>query len=88
MVLTGYFVLVWNYTFKAIYKVNIFVDMDEEQYSEELTDLLSRLNKGHTWGANRVLNLSDAERDIFMAAADESGKVRKKDFADLIKGRN
>ena len=84
----GYFILVWNYTFKAIYKVNIFVDMDEEQYSEELTDLLSRLNKGHTWGANRVLNLSDVERDIFMAAADESGKVRKKEFADLMKGRN
>ena len=62
--------------------------MDEEQYSEELTDLLSRLNKGHTWGAYRVLNLSDAERDIFMAAADKSGKVRKKEFADLIKGRN
>ena len=88
MVLTGYFVLVWNYTFKAIYKVNIFVDMDEEQYSEELTDLLRRLNKGHTWGANRVLNLSDAERDIFMAAADERGKVRKKEFAELMKGRD
>jgi len=88
VVLTGYFVLVWNYTFKAIYKVNIFVDMDEEQYSEELTDLPSRLNKGHTWGENRVLNLSDTERDIFMAAADESGKVRKKEFADLMKGRN
>ena len=62
--------------------------MDEEQYSEELTDLLSRLNKGHTWGANRVLNLSDVECDIFMVAADESGKVRKKEFADLIKGRD
>ena len=78
----------WNYTFKAIYKVNIFVDKDEEQYSEELTDLLSRLNKGHMWDANQVLNLSDAERDIFMAAADKSGKVRKKEFADLIKGRD
>ena len=87
MVLTGYFVLVWNYTFKAVYKINIFVDMDEEQYSEEL-DLLRRLNKGHTWGANRVLNLSDAERDIFMEAADESEKVRKKEFTDLMKGRN
>ena len=87
MVLTGYFVLVWNYTFKAVYKINIFVDMDEEQYSEEL-DLLRRLNKGHTWGANQVLNLSDAERDIFMAAADESRKIRKKEFADLMKGRN
>ena len=33
-----------------------------------------------------MLNLSDAERDIFMAATDESGKVRKKEFADLMKG--
>ncbi len=62
--------------------------MDEQEYSEELTELLRRLNKGHTWGANRVLNLSDAERDIFMAAADKSEKVRKKEFADLMKGRD
>ena len=60
--------------------------MDEQEYSSKLTELLSRLNKGHTWGANRVLNLSDAERDVFMAAADKRGKVRKKEFADLIKG--
>ena len=45
MVLTEYFVLVWNYTFRAIYKVNIFIDMDEEQYNEELTDLLKGLTK-------------------------------------------
>ena len=62
--------------------------MDDEQFSEELTDLLSKLKKGHSWDADRVLNLSDAERDIFMAAADKSGKVRKKEFADLIKGRD
>ena len=84
----GYFVLVWNYTFRTIYKVNIFVHMDEQEYSEELTDLLLRLNKGHTQGTNRVLNLSDAERDIFMAAADENGKIRKNEFADLMKGIN
>jgi len=88
VVLTGYFVSVWNYTIRAIYKVDIFIHMAEQEYSKELMDLLRRLNKGHTWGANRVLNLSDAERDIFMAAADESGKVRKKEFADLIKGRD
>ena len=58
------------------------------EHSEELTDLLKRLQKGYTWGANLVLNLSDAERDIFMAAADKSGKVRKKEFADLMKGRD
>ena len=62
--------------------------MDEQEYSEELAELLRRLNKSHKWGANRVLNLSDAERGIFMAAADESGKVRKKEFADLMKGRD
>ena len=32
---TGYFILVWNYTIGAIYKVYIFIDMDEPQYSEE-----------------------------------------------------
>ena len=53
--------------------------MDDEQFSEELTDLLSKLKKGHSW---------DAERDIFMAAADKSGKIRKKEFADLMKGRD
>ena len=62
--------------------------MDDEQFSEELTDLLSKLKKGHSWDEDRVLNLSDAERDIFMAAADKSGKVRKKEFADLMKGRD
>ena len=87
MVLTGYFVLEWHCTFRANYKVNIFIDMDDEQFSEELTDLLSKLKKGHSWDADRVLNLNDAERDIFMAAADKSGKVRKKEFADLIKRR-
>jgi hypothetical protein len=59
--------------------------MDEEQFSEELTDILSRLKKGHGWDADRVLNLSDVERDIFMAAADKSRKIRKKEFADLMK---
>ena len=62
--------------------------MDEQEYSEELTELLRRLNKGHTWGANRVLKLSDAERDIFMKAAGEASKIRKKQFAELIKGKN
>ena len=48
----GYFVLVWNYTIGAIYKVDIFMDMDEDQISKELTELLSKLNKGDrvdTW---------------------------------------
>ena len=53
------------------------------KHSEELTDLLKRLQKGYTWGANLVLNLSDAERDIFMEASDKASKDRKKVFADL-----
>ena len=61
--------------------------MDEEQYSEELIDLLKRLQKGYTWGANLVLNLSDAERDIFMEASAKVSKIRKKEFTEMIKGK-
>ena len=61
--------------------------MDEEQYSEELIDLLKRLQKGYTWGANLVLNLSDAERDIFMEASAKASKVRKSEFTEMIKGK-
>ena len=61
--------------------------MDEEQYSEELIDLLKRLQKGYTWGANLVLNLSDTERDIFMEASAKVSKIRKKEFTEMIKGK-
>ena len=61
--------------------------MDKEQYSEELIDLLKRLQKGYTWGANLVLNLSDAERDIFMEASAKASKVRKSEFTKMIKGK-
>ena len=61
--------------------------MDEEQYSEELIDLLKRLQKGYTWGANLVLNLSDAERDIFMEASAKVSNIRKKEFTEMIKGK-
>ena len=57
------------------------------EHSEELTDLLKRLQKGYTWGANLVLNLSDAERDIFMEASAKASKTRKKEFAEMIKGK-
>ena len=61
--------------------------MDEEQYSEELIDLLKRLQKGYTWGASLVLNLSDAERDIFMEASAKASKIRKREFTEMIKGK-
>ena len=57
------------------------------EHSEELKDLLRRLQKGYTWGANLVLNLSDAERDIFMEASAKASKVRKKEFTEMIKGK-
>ena len=57
------------------------------EHSEELTDLLKRLQKGYTWGANLVLNLSDAERDIFMEASAKVSKVRKSEFTEMIKGK-
>ena len=58
------------------------------EHSEELKDLLRRLKKGYTWGVNLVLNLSDAERNIFMEASDKASKDRKKVFADLIEGKD
>tara|TARA_B110001454_G_scaffold120802_1_gene112768 strand:+ start:242 stop:421 length:180 start_codon:yes stop_codon:yes gene_type:complete len=57
------------------------------EHSEELRDLLKRLQKGYTWGANLVLNLSDAERDIFMEASAKASKVRKSEFTEMIKGK-
>ena len=57
------------------------------EHSEKLTDLLKRLQKGYTWGANLVLNLSDAERDIFMEASAKASKVRKSEFTEMIKGK-
>jgi len=57
------------------------------EHSEELTDLLRRLQKGYTWGANLVLNLSDAERDVFMEASAKVSKIRKKEFTEMIKGK-
>ena len=57
------------------------------EHSKELIDLLKRLQKGYTWGANLVLNLSDAERDIFMEASAKVSKVRKSEFTEMIKGK-
>ena len=88
MVLTGYFVSVWNYTIRAIYKVDIFMDMDEEEVSKELTILLSQLNKGDRVDMGQVVHgLSDVERDIFMEALNQKG-LRDKKYADLLKEKD
>ena len=81
----GYFVLVWNYTIVAIYKIDIFMDMDEDQISKELTELLSKLNKGDRVDMGQVVHgLSDVERDIFFEALNQKGQ-RDKKYTDLMK---
>ena len=81
----GYFVLVWNYTIGAIYKVDIFMDMDEDQISKELTELLSKLNKGDRVDMGQVVHgLSDVERDIFFETLNQKGQ-RDKKYTDLMK---
>ena len=88
MVLTVYFVSVWNYTIRVIYKVDIFMDMDEEEFSKELTILLSQLNKGDRVDMGQVVHgLSDVERDIFMEALNQKG-LRDKKYADLLKEKD
>ena len=88
MVLTVYFVSVWNYTIRVIYKVDIFMDMDEEEVSKELTILLSQLNKGDRVDMGQVVHgLSDVERDIFMEALNQKG-LRDKKYADLLKEKD
>ena len=75
----------WNYTVRAIYKVDIFIDMDEEQISKELTELLSKLNKGDRVDMGQVVHgLSDVERDIFFEALNQKGQ-RDKKYTDLMK---
>ena len=63
--------------------------MDDEQFSEELTDLLSKLKKGHRVDMGKVIHgLSDVERDIFMAALEIKGNTQQKELADLIEGKD
>lgn len=63
--------------------------MDEQQYSEELTTLLSKLNKGHRVDMGLAVHgLSDVERDIFMEALNQKGNAQREQFAELIKGKN
>ena len=80
---------VLNYTFKAIYKVNIFSDMDDPQFSDQLTNLLTKLKKGHRVDMGKVIHgLSDIEREIFMNAMDQKNKKQRDDFAEMIKDKD
>ena len=61
--------------------------MDEEQYSTELTILLSKLNKGHNCENQQVQALRAPERLISTEAAEEKKKVSQGEFTELIKGK-
>ena len=83
------FSIVVNCTFRAFWNVDIFIYMDDKQFSPELTTLLSKLNKGHRVDMGRVVHgLSDVERDIFMEALNQKSKVQREQFAKLIKGKD
>jgi len=86
MVFTFYLCGTLNYTFRAFWKVDIFVYMAEEQYSKELTELLSKLNKGDRVDMGQV-GLTDVEREIYFEALKQQGQ-RDKKYDDLMKGDN
>ena len=67
--------------------VDIFTDMDEEQYSEELIDLLKRLNKYNRYDSQQVLVLRAPERAIFMEASAKKDRLQREEFAEMIKGK-
>ena len=67
--------------------VDIFTDMDEEQYSEELIDLLKRLNKYNRYDSQQVLALRAPERAIFMEASAKKDRLQREEFTEMIKGK-
>ena len=68
-------------------ELDIFITMDEDNISKELTTLLSKLNKGDRVDMGQVVHgLSDIERNIFMEALNQKSQ-RDKKYADLMKGK-
>ena len=60
--------------------------MNEDQLSDELTDLLTKLKKGHRIDMGKVIHgLSDVEREIFMKAMDQKNKKQRDEFKEMIK---
>ena len=59
------------------------MDMDKDQISKELTELLSKLNKGDRVDMGQV-GLTDVERDIYFEALKQKGQ-RDKKYDDLMK---
>ena len=60
--------------------------MPKEEYSKELTELLSKLNKGDRVDMGQV-GLTDVEREIYFEALKRQGQ-RDKKYDDLMKGDN
>tara|TARA_B110001454_G_scaffold120802_1_gene112767 strand:+ start:54 stop:242 length:189 start_codon:yes stop_codon:yes gene_type:complete len=57
----------------------------DQQFTDELTDLLTKLKKGHRVDMGKVIHgLSDVERDIFFEALNQKGQ-RDKKYTDLMK---
>jgi hypothetical protein len=62
--------------------------MNEDQFSPELTTLLSRLNKYNRYDYQQVLALRAPERAIFMEAVEEKVRVRREEFTEMIKDKD
>ena len=65
------------------------MDMNKNQLSDELTDLLTKLKKGHRIDMGKVIHsLSDVEREIFMKAMDQKNKKQRDEYEQMIKGED
>ena len=61
----------------------------DQQFSDKLTDLLTKLKKGHRVDMGKVIHgLSDVERDIFMKAMDQKNKKQHDEFEEMIKDKD
>ena len=61
----------------------------DQQFSDELTDLLTKLKKGHRVDMGKVIHgLSDVEREIFMKAMDLKNKKQRDEFEEMIKDKD
>ena len=58
----------------------------DQQFSDKLTDLLTKLKEGHRVDMGKVIHgLSDVEREIFMKAMDQKNKKQRDKFEEMIK---
>ena len=61
----------------------------DQQFSDELTTLLTKLKKGHRIDMGKVMHgLSDVEREIFMKAMDQKNKKQRDEFEEMNKDKD